>query len=78
MFKRLSEWFRKLFDKAGRHESRLQDYTHHPLYRNLMRKTQGNKTVIERLIQYERARNPRASQEDLLAGAVARWERDNR
>ncbi len=78
MFRRLLAWFRKLFDKTGHHGSRSQDYTDHSLYHNLMRKTQGNRAMVERLIQYERTRNPRAGQEEWMASAVERWERDNR
>lgn len=77
MFRRLLKWFRELFHNSGHRGGRSQDYTHHPLYHNLMRKAQGNKAMVERLIQHERTRNPSAGQEEWMKDAVARWERDN-
>ncbi len=54
------------------------DPKRHPLYQNLLRKTQGDEKLAERLIQYEQRRNPYATREELIANAIARWERDNR
>ena len=48
------------------------------LYRNLLAKTRQDKNLADRLIEYERKRMPRASQEELIRSAIERWERDNR
>lgn len=47
------------------------------LYRNLRAKVGGDTVLLERLIEYERRRAPRAGRVELLKRAIARWERDN-
>ena len=44
----------------------------------LKQKALGNETVVERLIQYERTRNPNGHIELWVQAAIDRWERDNR
>jgi hypothetical protein len=44
----------------------------------LKQKVLGNETVVERLIQYERTRNPNGHIELWVQAAIDRWERDNR
>jgi hypothetical protein len=44
----------------------------------LRRKTHGETDLMERLVAYERGRNPHATRAELLAAAVERWEHDNR
>ncbi|GEM_PF-794622 len=56
----------------------VMDPKRHPLYQNLLRKTRGDEKMAERLIQYEQQRTPYAAREELIANAIARWERDNR
>jgi hypothetical protein len=48
------------------------------LYRDLLRKTRGDRELAERLIGYERKRRPGADRLQLLQDAIYRWERDNR
>jgi len=48
------------------------------LYRNLVRKTFGDRAAADRLINYERKHFPFASQSELIQRAIERWERDNR
>ncbi|MEZ4642864.1 MAG: zinc ribbon domain-containing protein [Chloroflexota bacterium] len=48
------------------------------LYQDLRRKARGDTSLVERLIAYEQRRNPRASRQQWLQDAIARWERDNR
>ena len=48
------------------------------LYRNLLRKSFGDKAKVERLIQYEATRAPGASRAEWIQSAIERWERDNR
>jgi hypothetical protein len=44
----------------------------------LKQKALGNETVVERLIQYERTRNPNGHMELWVQAAIDRWEHDNR
>lgn len=44
----------------------------------LKQKVLGNDTVVERLVQYERTRNPNGCMELWVQAAIDRWEHDNR
>ncbi|MDX6529830.1 MAG: hypothetical protein QOH41_2120 [Blastocatellia bacterium] len=44
----------------------------------LKQKALGNETVVERLVQYERTRNPNGHMELWVQAAIDRWEHDNR
>lgn len=48
------------------------------LYQKLLTKSRGDRSLVERLIEYERQRSPRSSRADLLQSAIYRWERDLR
>jgi hypothetical protein len=48
------------------------------LYRNLLRKSFGDKAQVERLIEGERRRKPDADRAVWMKDAVDRWERHNR
>ena len=48
------------------------------LRRNLLQKVLGDQAKVERLIEYERNRNPTASLAVWMRAAVDRWEHDNR
>jgi hypothetical protein len=50
----------------------------HELYRNLLRKSFGDKAQVERLIEGERRRKPNASRAVWMKDAIDRWERHNR
>ena len=43
----------------------------------LLLKALGNKSVVERLIAFERANNPTGDQIQWLNAAIRRWEQDN-
>ncbi len=45
---------------------------------NLKQKVLGNEAVVERLIQYERAKDPNGHMELWVKAAIDRWEHDNR
>lgn len=45
---------------------------------NLTQKALGNKAVVDRLIAFERGRNPNAGLTELMQNAIDRWERDSR
>jgi hypothetical protein len=48
------------------------------LYQDLLRKTRFNGPAADRLIEYERKRDPQASRLTLIQNAIERLERDNR
>jgi hypothetical protein len=44
---------------------------------DLLRKVGGDRTVVERLIEYEREQNPNATRLTCLQNAIRRWEQEN-
>jgi hypothetical protein len=53
----------------------LQEAT---LFNDLLRKVGGDRSVAERLIDYERKQNPNATRLTCLQNAISRWEYENR
>jgi hypothetical protein len=47
------------------------------LFDDLLRKVGGDRSVVERLIEYERGQKPDATRLTCLQNAIARWEREN-
>jgi hypothetical protein len=47
------------------------------LFNDLLRKVGGDRSVVERLIEYERQQRPGATRLTCLQNAVQRWEREN-
>ena len=47
------------------------------LFDNLLRKVGGDRSVVERLIEYERAKSPGARRLTCLQNAIQRWEQEN-
>ena len=48
------------------------------LFDDLLRKVGGDRSVVERLIEYERQQKPSATRLTCLQNAVSRWENENR
>ena len=48
------------------------------LFDDLLRKVGGDRSVVERLIEYERGQKPAATRLTCLQNAVSRWEQENR
>jgi hypothetical protein len=48
------------------------------LFDDLLRKVGGDRSVVERLIEYERKRRPDATRLTCLQEAIRRWEQENR
>ncbi len=48
------------------------------LFDDLLRKVGGDRSVVERLIDYERKQSPGATRLTCLQNAIARWEKENR
>jgi hypothetical protein len=47
------------------------------LRQNLLLKALGNTSVVERLVAFERSKNPTGKDVQWLDAAIRRWERDN-
>lgn len=48
------------------------------LFDDLLRKVGGDRSVVERLIEYERGQRPGATRLTCLQNAISRWEHENR
>jgi hypothetical protein len=48
------------------------------LFDDLLRKVGGDRSVVERLIEYERGQKPDATRLTCLQNAIRRWELENR
>jgi hypothetical protein len=48
------------------------------LFDDLLRKAGGDRSVVERLIEYERGQRPGATRLTCLQNAIQRWEQENR
>lgn len=48
------------------------------LYQQLLKRTSRDRALVQRLIEYERQRNPGSNQLQLLQNAIYRWDRDRR
>ena len=48
------------------------------LFNDLLRKVGGDRSVVERLIEYERQQKPNATRLTCLQNAISRWEQENR
>jgi hypothetical protein len=47
------------------------------LFNDLLRKVGGDRSVVERLIEYERLKRPGARRLTYLQNAIQRWEQEN-
>jgi len=48
------------------------------LFDDLLRKVGGDRSTVERLIEYERQQKPNATRLTCLQHAIRRWEQENR
>jgi len=48
------------------------------LFDDLLRKVGGDRSVVERLVEYERQKRPGATRLTCLQNAIRRWEQENR
>jgi len=47
------------------------------LFDDLLRKVGGDRSVVERLVEYERGQRPNATRLTCLQNAISRWEHEN-
>ena len=48
------------------------------MFDDLLRKVGGDRSTVERLIEYERGQRPNATRLTCLQNAISRWEQENR
>ena len=48
------------------------------LFDDLLRKAGGDRSIVERLIEYERRQKPKSTRLICLQNAIQRWEQENR
>jgi predicted RNA-binding Zn-ribbon protein involved in translation (DUF1610 family) len=79
VFDKLKDIFHKTFNKpysAGEIFGGALDQS--VLYNDLLQKVGGDPSVVERLVEYERAQAPQSTRKAWLQGAIRRWDNDNR
>lgn len=76
---KLKDIFHKAFKKPYSAEEIFGDALDASiLYNDLLQKVGGDHTVLDRLIEIERARAPKSTRRAWIQSASQRWERDNR
>lgn len=76
---KLREFFRRLLGKPSPAEELFGAFLQQQsdLYDDLLRKVGGDPAAVERLVEFERQRQPDANRTVLLRNAIQRWEHDN-
>ena len=79
MFDKLKDMLHKVFNKPYTADEVFGDALDQTvLYNDLLQKIGGDRTAVERLIDFERGRLPHATRMVWLKNAIQRWEKDNR
>jgi predicted nucleic acid-binding Zn-ribbon protein len=79
MFSKLKDAFHRIFHKPYSADEIFGDALDASiLYNDLLQKVGGDRTVVDRLIEFERAHAPRSTRRELIQRAIQRWDRDNR
>ena len=78
IFDKLKDMLHRLFNKPYAADEVFGDALNQAiLFNDLLQKTGGDRAAVERLIDFERGRLPRATRMVWLKNAIRRWERDN-
>jgi len=78
MFDGLKDMLHRIFNKPYAANEVFGDALDQAvLYNDLLQKIGGDRATVERLIDFERQRLPRATRMVWLKNAIQRWERDN-
>ena len=78
MFDKLKDMLHRLFNKPYAADEVFGDALNQAvLYNDLLQKTGGDHTAVERLIDFERGRTRHATRMIWLKNAIQRWEKDN-
>jgi hypothetical protein len=79
IFAEIGRFIRQIFGKPYSAEEVFGDALDQSvLYKDLLAKVAGDHHVVERLIEFERQKQPHGSRISWLQNAIRRWERDNR
>ena len=79
VFSKLKNAFHKVFNKPYAAEDIFGDALDASIqYNDLLQKVGGDRTVVDRLIEFERTRAPQSTRRKWIESASQRWERDNR
>jgi len=80
---RLGLWFESMLRKLRGQPQVAEElfsgaFREASLFDDLLKKTGGDRSVVERLIAYEKQQKPNATRLTCLEHAIQRWERENR
>jgi predicted nucleic acid-binding Zn-ribbon protein len=79
VFDKLKDIFYNIFNKPYAADDIFGDSLDQAvLYNDLLQKIGGDRAVVERLIELERAISPTSTRRGWIQSAIQRWERDNR
>jgi predicted nucleic acid-binding Zn-ribbon protein len=78
IFDKLKDMLHRIFNKPYAADEVFGDALDQAvLYNDLLQKVGGDHTAVERLIDFERGRLPRATRMVWLKNGIQRWEKDN-
>ena len=78
IFTKLKDAFHRLFNKPYSADEIFGDALNASfLYDDLLQKTGGDRSAVDRLIEFERLRAPKSTRREWIELATQRWERDN-
>ena len=79
VFSKLRDIFHNVFNKPYAADEIFGDALDQSvLYNDLLQKVGGDRAIVDRLIEFERARAPQSTRKTWIQSARQRWERDNR
>jgi len=78
LFGKLTDAFHRLFNKPYAADDVFGDALDASiLYNDLLLKVGGDRTVVDRLIEFERIAAPKSTRRGWIQSAIQRWEHDN-
>ncbi len=78
MFSKLKDAFHRIFNKPYSADDIFGDALDASmLYNDLLLKVGGDRSVVDRLIEFERMTAPKSTRRGWIQSAIQRWEHDN-
>ena len=79
LLEQVRDAFHKFFNKPYSAEDIFGDALDASiLYNDLLQKVGGDRTIVDRLIEFEKARAPKSTRKGWIQSAIQRWDQDNR
>jgi predicted nucleic acid-binding Zn-ribbon protein len=79
VFSKLKDAFHSIFNKPYSADDIFGDALDASiLYNDLLQKVGGDRSAVDRLIEFEKASAPKSTRRAWIQSALQRWERDNR